>query len=335
MRRGDPGVHEREPTRLEVGNAHGDARSSAGRQDVVHRTGGDEATASEDRDPIGDLLHLREDVARDEHGPALGAEAPQEVAHLDDPGGIEAVGGLVEDQQRGILEQRRGDAEALLHPQRVGPDHVVRAGREARRDRAPHRRHRERCRRSSPGSRRFRLPVNRGNSAGASTIDPTRRITPASPSRDVVAEETGPSGRGGDEPEDAPDRRRLAGSVGPEEPEDPALGDLEVQPVESDGRRFRRNRRYSLRSPSISITGAIAPDRTPSSRAGHGTPPELLPSGGQPARGGERYRWTRTTRSCSSRSRSARRRSGTASTRCPIAPDSAPRSPGRRRPTAA
>ena len=56
--------------------------------------------------------------------------------------------------------------------------------------------------------------------------------------RDVVAEETGSSGRGGDQSEDAPDRRRLAGSVGTEEPEHAALGDLEVQPVERDRRRL-------------------------------------------------------------------------------------------------
>ena len=257
MRRGDAGVDECEPARLQVGNAHGDARTSAGRQDVVHRTGGDEATSCEDRDPIGDLLHLREDVARDEHGPALGTEAPKEVAHLDDPGGIEAVGGLVQDQQRRVLQQRRGDAEALLHPQRVGPDHVVRAGRE-------------------PDAFERRI-----DGIASDAVDP-REDLQVPPPREPREQR----GRFHDRPDPSdharepcgtslPRRRALPADAatsprmqrivvvlpapfGPRNPKTPPSETSRSSPSRAtvDG---RRSRRYSLRRPSISITGAIGP----------------------------------------------------------------------------
>ena len=74
-----------------------------------------------------DLLDLAHQVAG-EHDRALAlAERTDEPAHVGHPGGVEAVGGLVEDQQLGVLEQRGGDAEALLHAQRVGARTVARA----------------------------------------------------------------------------------------------------------------------------------------------------------------------------------------------------------------
>ena len=49
------------------------------------------------------------------------AKLPQQRAHLADAAGVEAVGGLVEEQQLRLAQQRRGDAEPLPHPQRVRP----------------------------------------------------------------------------------------------------------------------------------------------------------------------------------------------------------------------
>ena len=54
------------------------------------------------------------------------------VAHLGHAGRVEPVGRLVEDQQLRVLEQRGGDAESLLHPQRVGRRHGRRRGRSGR-----------------------------------------------------------------------------------------------------------------------------------------------------------------------------------------------------------
>jgi hypothetical protein len=74
-------------------------------EDLVHRTGRDLSALRQDRDAVGRLLDLVQDVARDEHGPALAPEAPHQLAHLDDPGRIEPVRRLVQDQDLGVLEE--------------------------------------------------------------------------------------------------------------------------------------------------------------------------------------------------------------------------------------
>jgi hypothetical protein len=54
-------------------------------------------------------------VARHEDGDsALVGERAEQFADLDDAGGIEPVGGLVEDEQFGGVQQRAGEREALL-----------------------------------------------------------------------------------------------------------------------------------------------------------------------------------------------------------------------------
>ena len=67
-----------------------------------------------------------EEVRRDEHGPIVRGDAADQVAHLADADRVEAVGGFVEDEQVGVAEQGRGDAEPLLHAQRVLAEPVVR-----------------------------------------------------------------------------------------------------------------------------------------------------------------------------------------------------------------
>ena len=69
------------------------------------------------------------------------------VAHLGHAGRVEPVRRLVEDQQLRVLEQRGGDAEALLHAQRVGRGRGRRRGRSAR----PRRARRRRARAAHPG----------------------------------------------------------------------------------------------------------------------------------------------------------------------------------------
>ena len=68
-----------------------------------------------DADAIDELRDLAEDVARDEDGDALlaGARA-QQLADLDDAGGVEGVGRFVEDEQLGAVQQRPGEGEPLL-----------------------------------------------------------------------------------------------------------------------------------------------------------------------------------------------------------------------------
>ena len=71
----------------------------------------------DDQDLVDELLNLREHVAGDEHRLALGGERTQEVTQPADPFGVEAVRGLVQDQDLGVAEQRARDAQALAHPE--------------------------------------------------------------------------------------------------------------------------------------------------------------------------------------------------------------------------
>jgi hypothetical protein len=61
--------------------------------------------------------HLIHQVRGDEHGAALVREHFHQVPNPDDAFRVEPVDRLVEDQQPGVAEQRRGDAEPLPHPE--------------------------------------------------------------------------------------------------------------------------------------------------------------------------------------------------------------------------
>ena len=77
---------------------------------------------ADDHDPVGDGLDLGQQVRGEQHGAAAVGEAPQQPAHPAHALGIEAVGGLVEDQDLRVAEQRVGEAEALAHAERVLAD---------------------------------------------------------------------------------------------------------------------------------------------------------------------------------------------------------------------
>src|SRR5262249_48228364 len=80
-----------------------------------------------DRDAVAHVLHLAQEVTRHEDRATFGTETADEVADLLDPRGVETVGRLVEDEQRGILEQRGREAEALAHAERVRLHEIVAA----------------------------------------------------------------------------------------------------------------------------------------------------------------------------------------------------------------
>jgi hypothetical protein len=79
----------------------------------------DERAAVDDDQPVAHMLELAEDVGGDEHRPLAVADGTDELAHIGDPGRVETVRGLVQDKQRGVAEESGGDAEALLHSERV------------------------------------------------------------------------------------------------------------------------------------------------------------------------------------------------------------------------
>ena len=70
-------------------------------------------------DACGQARHFTEDVARHEDGDALLLrQLDEQVADFDDPGRVQAVGGLVQHEQLGVVQQRLGQPQALLVAQR-------------------------------------------------------------------------------------------------------------------------------------------------------------------------------------------------------------------------
>ena len=59
-----------------------------------------------------DVLHFGQDVGAEDDGVVAG-EAVDQLADFDDLLGIEAGGGLVEDQDVGVVDDRLGEADAL------------------------------------------------------------------------------------------------------------------------------------------------------------------------------------------------------------------------------
>src|SRR5690606_36201131 len=57
----------------------------------------------------------------DEDGPALVGEVAEQRTDPADAFGVEPVGGLVEEEDLRVAEQRLRDAEPLTHPEAVGP----------------------------------------------------------------------------------------------------------------------------------------------------------------------------------------------------------------------
>ena len=86
-----------------------------------------DAAAAEDPHPVAQGLDLGEDVRReDDRHPPVG-ETPDEIPHVAYPCRIESRGGLVEQEQLGVAQERRGDPQALPHAVRVAGDLVSRA----------------------------------------------------------------------------------------------------------------------------------------------------------------------------------------------------------------
>ena len=69
---------------------------------------------------IDHLLHFPQQVAGDQHRRAAPVgHVLDETAHLLDAGGVEAVGGFIQNQQLWVSKQRLGDSKTLAHPQRI------------------------------------------------------------------------------------------------------------------------------------------------------------------------------------------------------------------------
>ena len=82
----------------------------------------DDAAPDNHRHAVADLLHLGQQVAGHKNRRSAGREVTKQAAYLPDARGIEAVGRLVDDQQRRTAEHGCRQAQPLAHALRVGPD---------------------------------------------------------------------------------------------------------------------------------------------------------------------------------------------------------------------
>ena len=92
-------IRQGDPRRVQLGRGHPDADLPFAEQELVDRPLPDQPARGDDPDDVGQLLDLAEDVAGDEHGLAGRGQVPERLAHGHDPGRIEPVGRLVEEQQ--------------------------------------------------------------------------------------------------------------------------------------------------------------------------------------------------------------------------------------------
>ena len=80
---------------------------------------------AEDDHMAADLLDLVEQVGGQQNGGALRGDELDQLANLVDALGVEPVGGFVQYQDLGVVQQGRGDGQALLHPQGIGAELAV------------------------------------------------------------------------------------------------------------------------------------------------------------------------------------------------------------------
>jgi hypothetical protein len=81
--------------------------------------------ADHDRHAVADQFQIAQQVAVDQHRLAAAAELQQHVADLPAGQRVDAVGGLVEDDQIGVVDHRLGQPDALGHALGIGGDLVV------------------------------------------------------------------------------------------------------------------------------------------------------------------------------------------------------------------
>ncbi len=175
-----------------------------------------ETAARDQQHVVGGQLDLAQCVAGDQHGAALVGETAHVLAQPPDALRVETVRRFVQHEDCRVAEHRRGQPEALTHPEGELADPAPRIRRQAGllehaqgRLVAQLRRRRQRAEvveRGAPG-------VEAGGlEHGTDVTNGVRKlvIPPA------VAERRRPAGRD-DEPEQHAQRRRLSGTVGPEE----------------------------------------------------------------------------------------------------------------------
>ena len=192
----------------------------------------DQPSLPDDRDAIADALHLRENVRREEDGPAFGLEGVEDLVERPLHQRVEAFGRLVEDRQLGIVLKRLDDADLLAHAARVVADEPFQGGRRQFQPiaqlAAPHRR---------TAGQLGEVVEQPFSAERVVERDAARQVADAATDRDAVAhdveaEHASTAGGRMQKPEQQANRRALPGSVRAEEAEDLALAHDEIERFE-------------------------------------------------------------------------------------------------------
>ena len=214
-----------------------------------------DAAGVEQRDPVAHALHAVEQMRRQQHGDAVVLSANGSCSSNSCVAcGSRPVVGSSRMATLGVLHQDLGKAQALAHAAREGRDPLVGRRRAGRRARARRRcAGRARPRRSPTSARGVAQVVARRELIVEA--DRVRQI--ADPALDlerlahrVVAERLAPARRVTSvKPEQHQDGRRLAGAVGPEQAEDLAGADAEIDAVDGERRAVALGQARSITWP--------------------------------------------------------------------------------------
>ena len=206
---------------------------------------------------IADPLDLAQQVRGEDDGdPELGAGAPDEVQHLVAAGRVEPVGGLVEEQQPRVVDERLGELDALLHAGRVAADGPVALLVQADVPEDLGRPLASGVGRQAGDAGHVGHELGGAHVGGQAVVlgRVAHQLADAGGMvGDVVPEHEGRARGGRQQPEQDADERRLAGAVRPDQPDDRGPH-LEGQLVERDDRPKR------LVSPRVAMRAARSPD---------------------------------------------------------------------------
>ena len=241
----------------------------------VHRPGLDDGAAADEGDALADLLHVGQDVGGHKDGGSP-------VAHLSDDGeeflahqGVERFGGLVHNEEVGVVAHRVDEAEFLGHAGRVALDAAAEGG----------------VRQLEPVEQLFLAREGSADSAQARRVVEERLAGEAGGERDDVGQEAEPGLHGdrvapsvhsqrarlaligADEAREDADGRCFARAVGAEEAEHLAALDREVDALErvhaaeALSQPRRPQRAADVRRAHADASGRMRPPLTRKTRA--------------------------------------------------------------------
>ena len=211
---------------------HAQARLGALGAQLVDAAGRHEAPAVDDRHAIADALDELELVGGEDDGDAGTRALGEHLGHDVGADRVQAGERLVEDQDRRVVDERGGELDALLIAQRQLLDVLRRALGDAE------------AVDPAGGGRVGIVAAVQGREVAKQAVDAHLRIQaallghvaerPLHLAGDRLAAPAHVAGVGLQHAERDPHRRRLAGTVGADEADDLALGDVERQAVERD-----------------------------------------------------------------------------------------------------